>query len=171
MKSWRRPGSKRGAAPKDRCWNLNPRPPKSGRGRAQLFYRTVESDFCNPAIREPGQSPRSGREADTTVARLPDAGYQIEEQEGSGARGKAIAIFKVGWDQLASSAGPPSGNIQICWWAGAAKRRWSHSTSCPDFKTRWPWRSRERWLTLIRAVRINRWLRPEVSGVPKLWSV
>ena len=31
-----------------------------------------------------------------------------------------------GWDQLASSAGPPSGNVKKSWWAGAAKRRWSH---------------------------------------------
>ncbi len=38
--------------------------------------------------------------------------------------------FKVGWDQLASSAGPPCRTFVICWWAGAAKRRWSHPTFC-----------------------------------------
>ena len=30
---------------------------------------------------------------------------------------KAIAFFKVGWDQLASSAGPPSGSIENSRWA------------------------------------------------------
>ncbi len=39
----------------------------------------------------------------------------------------------VGWDQLASSAGPPMPRslmvLFIGWWAGAAKRRWSHPTS------------------------------------------
>ena len=52
--------------------------------------------------------------------------------------GGAIAFFKVGWDQLASSAGPPSSNVENCWWAGAAKRRWSHPTFCPTSKTHWP---------------------------------
>ena len=30
----------------------------------------------------------------------------------------AITLFNVGWDQLASSAGPPSGNVEKSWWAG-----------------------------------------------------
>ena len=48
---------------------------------------------------------------------------------------KAIALA-----QLASSAGPPSGSFENCWWAGAAKRRWSHhSTSCPASNRHWPW--------------------------------
>ncbi len=41
---------------------------------------------------------------------------------------RATAFFNVGWDQLASSAGPPSENVEKSWWAGAAKRRWSHPT-------------------------------------------
>ncbi len=45
---------------------------------------------------------------------------------------KAIALFNVGWDQIASSAGPPSGNVENSWWAGAAKRCWSHPTSFTD---------------------------------------
>ncbi len=31
----------------------------------------------------------------------------------------AIAFFIVGWDQLASSAGPPSENVEKSRWAGA----------------------------------------------------
>ena len=56
----------------------------------------------------------------------------------TGPLGRAIACFKVGWDQHASSAGPPSENIEKSWWAGAAKRRWSHPTSCADPTRRWP---------------------------------
>ena len=33
---------------------------------------------------------------------------------------RAIAFFKVGWDQLASSAGPPSRNVEKSWWVGEA---------------------------------------------------
>ncbi len=41
---------------------------------------------------------------------------------------------EVGWDKLASSAGPLAlrgwfGLLFWLWWAGAAKRRWSHPTS------------------------------------------
>ena len=45
----------------------------------------------------------------------------------------------VGWDQLASSAGPPSSktfNHSVFWWAGASKSAaadWSHPTSFPTF--------------------------------------
>jgi len=50
-------------------------------------------------------------------------------------RARAIAYFSVVWDQLASSAGPPLGNVEKFWWAGAAKRRWPWSlakpTRCP----------------------------------------
>jgi len=51
---------------------------------------------------------------------------------------RAIAFFKVGWDQLASSAGPPAENVENYWWAGAAKRHWSHPTAYPDSKRHWP---------------------------------
>ena len=50
---------------------------------------------------------------------------------------RAIAFFKVGWDQLASSAGPPKGNVVKRWWAGAAKRHLSHPTSRPTLKRHW----------------------------------
>ncbi len=39
-----------------------------------------------------------------------------------------MSLLIVGWDKLASSAGPPSA-AGIIWWAGAAKRRLSHPTS------------------------------------------
>jgi hypothetical protein len=33
---------------------------------------------------------------------------------------RAIALFKVGWHKLASSAGPSSEIVEKLWWAGAA---------------------------------------------------
>jgi hypothetical protein len=45
--------------------------------------------------------------------------------ESESTRRRAIAVFNVGWDQLASSVGPPSGIVEKSWWASAAKRRWS----------------------------------------------
>ena len=38
--------------------------------------------------------------------------------------GECDGAFNVGWDQLASSAGPPSGDGEETGWAGAAKRCW-----------------------------------------------
>ena len=35
-------------------------------------------------------------------------------------RFRAIAIFNVGWDQLSSSTGPPSENVEKSWWVGEA---------------------------------------------------
>ena len=57
---------------------------------------------------------------------------------------KAIAYFKVGWDQLASSAGPPPEIVEKPWWAGAAKRHWSHPTGFADPTRRWPCGSTDR---------------------------
>ena len=74
---------------------------------------------------------------------------------------RAIALFNVGWDKLASSAGPPSGNVEKSWWAGAAKRHWSHPTRFADSTRRWPWsgldrmrfRGTLRWLASLRGLR------------------
>ncbi len=57
--------------------------------------------------------------------------------DGAGPENEAKPRFNVGWDQLASSAGPPSENVAMTWWAGAAKRHWSHPTVVAD--TTQPW--------------------------------
>ena len=52
--------------------------------------------------------------------------------DGAGPENEAGSKFNVGWDQLASSAGPPSEVTAISWWAGAEKRQWSHPTVMAD---------------------------------------
>jgi hypothetical protein len=46
--------------------------------------------------------------------------------DGAGPENEVRPELNVGWDQLASSAGPPSVSVVSSWWAGAAKRHWSH---------------------------------------------
>jgi hypothetical protein len=52
---------------------------------------------------------------------------------------RAVGNFKVGWDQLASSAGPPKGKSKIH--GGPARRNAAglHPTSCPVSRRHWPW--------------------------------
>ena len=86
--------------------------------------------FALPLIR--AESYLRGR----MTARIKGSANQFQKQHGPA---PSTGCSSGGWDQLASSAGPPSGTIEPCWWAGAAKRRWSHPTSCPDSKRHWPW--------------------------------
>ena len=51
---------------------------------------------------------------------------------------RAIVLFKVGWDQLVSSAGPPCSSHGKTWWACAAKRRWSLPTTYQPSQRHWP---------------------------------
>ena len=60
----------------------------------------------------------------------------------------AVAFFKVGWDQLASSAGPPSAITMFFWWAGASKRRWSHPKLKKAMALRQPWKGWSRGGTM-----------------------
>ena len=52
--------------------------------------------------------------------------------------GEGDRAFNVGWDQLSSSAGPPSEDGEKIGWAGAAKRRLSHPTDFADRTRRLP---------------------------------
>ena len=60
----------------------------------------------------------------------------------------------VGWDKLASSAGPPMSRSLLAffsgWWAGAAKRRWSHPTKRDIFGLFSATRSRDRMMPLCQ---------------------
>ena len=113
-------------------------------GHAISAASSTVNSFCEriaPYIRLPPSGGHRIQPARSSVRLRTQSGriVAITPIAGKGAfcEPSTTAFFGVGWDQLASSAGPPSCDHGKSWWAGATKRRLSHPTVYATPTRRW----------------------------------